>query len=447
MIAAAQWIHATTGRITTCPHSWMTAVHWVNDLAKRGLYMPTQAHGPKWGQTTLAIAQEIAALKVCRPGIAYLMRKLKLSERTVQYHLTMLRETGLLVYRSKGTRARGQANTASVYERTIPAAFDAEHGIRTVLRDETAPSYTRVPVGAAPESRTPLGKLAKKATRKVRRRPRRASSSDRGRCTPMQGGTSTGSPTAGTHSPSESKLASGAAESHPGKKPNCGPRTLNRVGRRYQLARELIQMVPWLRRAAVPRIAWIARHVADAGWTALEVQAIAEQERPILAAEVRRPSGLLADRLASLHLLYTTPERRRTAVLAWQESRIQEQARHADTAGYDGLDTDRGPSSSSVRNLVREAFRRTRQAAHGPVDTGVGHDVDAGAVGDLEDLDRELVAACRAEALADPTVITDAITLGLPETDARRLYSNVLVDQALALEAIAARNATYAPAF
>jgi hypothetical protein len=105
--AASQWLHATTGRIATDPHSWMTAVHWITSLAAKGLYTPTQSPRPQVGAHHSVIAQEIAALKVCRPGIAYLMRKLKASERTIQYHLTMLRETGLLVYRSKGTRARG----------------------------------------------------------------------------------------------------------------------------------------------------------------------------------------------------------------------------------------------------------------------------------------------------------------------------------------------------
>jgi DNA-binding transcriptional ArsR family regulator len=435
VIAAAQWLHATTGRITTDPHSWLTAVHWVNELAKKGLYTPTQTHGPKWGATTIAIAQEIAALKVCRPGIAYLMRKLKVSERTIQYHLTMLRETGLLVYRSKGTRARGVAPQASVYERTIPLAFDEEHGIRTL-----GEGVQRRPVGAAAESRTVLGKLAKKAARKVRRRPSRTPVSGRGRCTPMEGGSTGTSSADRTYSPPESKLASGAAKSHPGKKPKRGKKTLNQVGRRYQLARELIQMVPWLRSASVPRIAWIIRHVADAGWTALEVQAIAEQERPILAAQVRRPSGLLADRLGSLHRLYTTPERRRTAVVAWQESRIQEKARH-NSAGYDGLDDagDRGPSSRSVRRLVREAFRRNQEIAdrQNATDEAAAFDIDCqdGTPPlDLRDLDPTWIQQVRKDATEDPSSITLALANGLNERDARRLYTNWLVDQAIAAE-------------
>ncbi|MGW2384368.1 helix-turn-helix domain-containing protein [Streptomyces sp. NPDC001658] len=434
---AQQWLHATTGRIATCAHSWMTAVHWISDLAAKGLYTPQRAHGPKWGPTTLAVAQEISALKECRPGIAYLARKLKVAERTVQYHLGMLRESGLLVYRSKGTRIQGVGGRASVYERTVPMAFDDQHGVRTMQRDETAPAYTRVPVGAAEESRSMLGKLAKKAARKVRRRPRRTAVSGRGRCTPMQGGTSTVSSTALTHLPSESKLASGKQKSHPGKKPNRAPQKLNKVGRRYQLARELKQMVPWLNRAAVPRLAWIVRHVADAGWTAIEVQAAAEQ-LPVSADDARRPSGLLAYRLASCHLLYSTPARRQTMRMAWQESLAHEEARHT---GYTDLITeDRRPATVSVQQLAHEAFRHTRQIAdrqqNGTDNTG-GFDIDC--VGDtppldLRDLDPQWIQQVRKDASADLSSITLALANGLNERDARRLYTNWLVDQALAAE-------------
>jgi hypothetical protein len=418
----------------------MTAVHWVTDQARRGLYTPSSSHSPKWGPTTVAIAQEISALKECRPGIDYLARKLKVSVRTVKYHLAMLRETGLLVYRSKGTRISGVGGRASEFERTIPAVFDAALGIRTV-----GEGVQRRPVGAAAESRTLLGKLAKKAARKVRRRPSRTPSSRRGRCTPMQGGTSTGSSTAGTHSPSEAKLASGQSKSPTPKKSNRGPRTLNRIGRRYQLARQLTQTVPWLQRASVPRIAWIIRHVADAGWTALEVQAAAER-LPIPARGAFRPSGLLASRLSSCHLLYTTPDRRRVLVEDWQDSRRAEQDRHQEMAV-----PLQGPRSLAARRAMDEAFA-TIQArltpAVQPADSDDYADIQADSEGALEDLDAELIAACRADAIADPTVITDAIHAGLPERDARRLYTNRLVDQALALEAInARRNATFAPAF
>lgn len=439
---ARQWLHATSGRIATCPHSWMQAVHWI---AGSGLYTPTRTHGPKWGPTTIAIAREIAALTECRPSVDYLARKLKVAERTVQYHLGMLREAGLLVYRSKGTRIQGVGGRASVFERTIPAAFDEALGIRT-----TGEGATRRPVGIAEHGRKLIGKLAKQAARKVRRPRRRTPVSGRGRCTPMQGGTSASSPTALTHFPSESKLASGDAKSHPGKFNNSGQilnnqpqipnqlpkkaRKLNKVGRRFQLARELTTTVPWLQRASVPRIAWIIRHCADAGWTALEIRAAAEQ-MPVTADDARRPSGLLAWRLASCHLLYDTPERRQTLRMAWQESRVAEQARHT---GYDDLDTgSRGPASVSVRALVAEAFRRNDELVHGHADDADCHTINVetgeGTVA-LEDFDRELVKTIRAEAAEDLTQITRAIDLGMTEQDARRLYTNWLVDQALAAE-------------
>ncbi|NUS26772.1 MAG: helix-turn-helix transcriptional regulator [Streptomyces sp.] len=453
MTAASQWLHATTGRITTDPHSWMTAVHWITGLANKGLYTPTSVHSPKWGATTVAIAQELSALKVCRPGIDYLMRKLKASERTIQYHLAMLRETGLLVYRSKGTRRRGEANQATVYERTIPAAFDEALGIRTV-----GEGVQRRPVGAAEESRTLLGKLAKKAARKALRRPRRTPVSGRGRCTPMEGGSTDTSSADRTYSPPESKLASGQSESTTEKFNNCGQipnkgsqnpkklhkgdRKLNKVGRRYQLAAELIQLVPWLRRASTPRIAWIIRHVADAGWTALEVQAIAEQERPILANQVRRPSGLLADRLGNLHNLYATPERRQTAVQAWQDSRSQEQARHGEAAQH--ADHVHGPTDADVRDLFREASRRVRQIAAGaPLVEPPAADVDDPAPLTIHDLDKATVLDMRAEGARNPAFILDSIDLGMTEQDARRLFTNWLVDQALAAQ----RRAELTPAF
>jgi DNA-binding transcriptional ArsR family regulator len=432
--AASQWLHATTGRIATCPHSWMTAVHWVTDCARRGLYTPSSSHSPKWGPTTVATAQEIAALKECRPGIDYLARKLKVSVRTVKYHLAMLREAGLLVYRSKGTRIRGEGNQASRFERVVPAAFDEALGIRTV-----GEGVQRRPVGASEEHRGLLGKLAKKAARKTRRRPRRTPSSRTSRCTPMEGGTSGTSSAASTYSPPESKLASGEAKSPTQKKSNRGPKKLNKIGRRYQLARELIQLAPWLKGASVPRIAWIIRHVADAGWTALEVQAIAEQERPILAAQVRRPSGLLADRLGNLHLLFTTPERRKTAVLAWQESRVQEQARHADSAGYDDL--GEGPKSPAARRAIDEAFNaiQARLAADMP-------EVELPPLASIDDLTPQEVIDLRIEAMQKPELLLEMIEV-LGERDARRLYTNRLVDQTLALEAIHARRTALTPAF
>ncbi|HEY9368298.1 helix-turn-helix domain-containing protein [Streptomyces sp.] len=426
MPAAQQWISTTTGRVAPDPYSWMQAVHWVGGS---GLYEPSRKHGPKWGLTTVAIAREISALAECRPGIAYLTRKLGVSERTVQYHLDMLREAGLLVYRSKGTRLTGRIRLASVYERVIPVRFDEALGIRTLLRDSTSPAYMRVPVGIAAQGRRLIGKLARLAARKVpRKRPstRKTVGSD---CTPMEGGTSTVSSAALTPLPSESKLASGEEVSPTPQqqepKPQKGKaRKLNRVGRRYQLARELIFLVPWLAAAAVPRIAWVIRHVADAGWTVDAVRAWLDLAS---TPSARRPSSLLAHRLKGAHLLWDTETKRATAVEAWRDSRTAERRRHDEL-----LAEADGPTSRAVQRMVRDAFAAVELGLAAEFVSGTPCvEPEDGSVLRLEDLERELVIDMRAAAEADLTLITAALDGGMPEADARRLYTNELVDRAL----------------
>ncbi|MFF6903479.1 helix-turn-helix domain-containing protein [Streptomyces hydrogenans] len=404
----------------------MQAVHWI---AGSGLYDQAPGHGPKWGETTVRIAQEIAALTECRPSVDYLTRKLGLSPRTVKYHLGHLRAAGLLVYRSKGTRLVGRVRLASVYERVIPVQFDQALGIRTVLRDETAPEYTRVPVGIVEESRKTIGDLARKAARKIRaKRTKRGvdKSVDTGaRCTPMQVGTSA-VPSAGSSSlPSESKLARGKKSSPTPKQQKPKARKLNQVGRRYQLARELITAVPWLGKAAVPRIAWIVRRVADAGWTCDEVRAF------LAVADVdldpRRPSGFLAARLKAAPL-GATKEQRRAAVEAWHWA--EENARKARITAV------RHQRDTSVETTLPQTAPAQRQWAAAVADTA-GRTLDEVAVvaADdclaIEDLPRETVRAMRVEAERDPGLIHAALQDGMSETDVRRLYTNRLVDRAL----------------
>ena len=441
--ATAQWLTATTGRIATDPHSWMTAVHWISDLAKRGLYTPAPGTGPKWGPTTVAIAQEIAALSECRPSVDYLAGKLKLSERTVQYHLAHLRAAGLLVYRSIGTRIGGGVRLASHFERTIPLAFDEAFGIRTI-----GEGVQRRPTGAAPETRKALGKLAKKASRKSRRRRSIKSLSRRARCTPMQGGTSAVNTRAFSTPPSESKLASGdqvsPTQQQSKRTPSRGRKRLNKVGRRYRLARELVTQVPWLGRAQVARVAWIVRHVADAGWTAIEVQAVAEDQGPLTYEDARRPVGMLAHRLKGAHLLFTTPKARRTAVVAWQESRAQEHARHD---GYkQGLDHP-APGSLEARRaadrgmaLIGQFFAQRREAEAAAAEVVAEIHIDS--VVDLTTFSRDDIIASRMAAANDNGVILAALeTPGVSEADVRRLYSNHLVDRALNARRLAAQPA------
>ncbi|MYR75134.1 MULTISPECIES: helix-turn-helix domain-containing protein [unclassified Streptomyces] len=418
---ACQWLTTTEGRIALDGHTWMTAVHWVHSS---GLYTPTRTHGPRrMNHTTLLIAQECANLKTCRPGIAYLARKTKCSERTVEYHLSMLREAGLLAYRSKGGRVTQGRDEASVYERVIPTVFDDALGIRT-----TGEGVQRRPVGAADEHRKTLGKLARKAARKVRRPRRRTPVSGNSRCTLMEGGSTESSSTGSSIPPSEAKLASGSHTHPTPKNTTSRPRKLNHVGRRYQLAHELITNVPWLSKASTPRIAWIARHCADTGWTWQEVQAAAEENNPINPADTRRPSGLLAHRLKGVHRLYASPRSRHLMFTAWEDSRAQEKFRHA---GYDqpaiedAADTD---TAFAARQAITDTFCPGQNDwAAEQTET-----VHPEGVIDLHSLTREEVLEQRKLASQDPTFVRSFIA-ELGEQGARQLLTHHLVNQALVL--------------
>lgn len=428
---ACQWLTTTTGRIALDGHSWMTAVHWAAD-PKTQRYTATRTHGPRrMNATTLVIAQECANLKTCRPGIAYLARKADCSERTVEYHLDMLREAGLLAYQSKGGRVAQGQDEASVYERVIPLAFDEHHGIRTV-----GEGVQRRPVGAAETARKALGKLAKKAARKVRRPRRRTPISGEARCTLMKGGTSSAFPAASSIPPSETELASGSSTHPTPKKTHGGPQKLNKVGRRHQLARELITNVPWLSRASAPRISWIARHCADAGWTWQEVQAAAEEGGPIGAADAHRPSGLLAHRIKGAHRLYASATARQLMFTAWEDSRTREHIRHQ------GWDTPVAVIPGQQTDTAAAAMAHIRNVLEGTTAEHITEH-EAGTV-DIEALTRDEVLEHRALAAADPEYVTGMLaTLG--NHDTRRLLTHRLVDQALTLLRLNARTLT--PAF
>ncbi|MGW4596999.1 transcriptional regulator [Streptomyces sp. NPDC004457] len=452
---ASQWLSTSAGRIASDGYSWMQAVHWV---AGSGLYQPRRhrSHGPRsFGVTTVRVAQELAQLFPCRPGVEYLVRRTGLSERSVEYHLGMLREAGLLAWIVKGTRVSGGPAQASEFARMIPVEFDVALGIRTVQRDEDAPAYMRAVSGIAEAGRELMAKLAKKAARKVRK-PRSKSSpkasargarkgadqgsvtavSDEVRCTPMQVGTSTVFSAGTTSLPPESKLASGASKSPTPKKSSDkvgGRRKLNTVGRRFQLARELTQELDWLRGCSVPRIAWVARNVADAGWTVTDVRAWLHFRGE--AAHVRRGSGLLAVLLAGAETVLDTPEKRADAIEQWrgaQEAarrhRIQQVRARAER--YEG-DWD-APSSRAVQREVEAAFAKVREAANG------SRHQDQDDVADDQALEAELseqeLAQLRADAwgqfMAGETdlVMTAVNAMGRPA--AERLYGAELVHRA-----------------
>ncbi|MEO3976921.1 transcriptional regulator [Streptomyces sp. CAU 1734] len=416
---SGQWMSATAGRIAPSGTAWLEAVYWFYKYGPG----PDSSHGPKRvGTTTLRMARAIAHLTECRPSVANLIQWLKLSKRTVQYHLGMLRETGLLTYRSRGTRVGGTGGRASEFERTIPQIYDDAAGLRTgpsdtLIRSVRGVRPEKIPLlkelHAAARHRQPK-KRAKRANRPTVRAASKTSS-----CTPMVGSTSSFSTAGDISPPSESKLGDGNHQSPAPQKPTL--RKLNAIGRRYQLAAELIQQVGWLGRAAVPRIAWIVRHAADAGWSVTEVIALVGLVAP--ARRVHRPSGFLASRLKGAHLLYDTPAKRASLVNGWRDSRPAELDRHTDW----WQDDFRRPSSQNVAREVQEAFTQLQQPSVPTAEErelSIGHD---GLV-DLDQLTRDEVIELRAAAHKDPVLVRTTIH-ACGELYARRLFTSALVDQ------------------
>lgn len=355
--AAHQWIATTPSRIAPDGYSWMQAVCWAYH---RGSYQPARGHGPRLiGETTLRVARELARLSPCRPGVDYLVRVLKVSKRTVQYHLGILRETGLLAYRVKGTRLAGEGSRASEFVWTIPASFDVDLHLVTRPCDR----YIRSLRGIADEGRRLMKRLAKMARDIMRRSPRRRSvnssaehPSRKTRCTPMEGSSNRSSTAGVTPSPPETKLDRATGRSVTPSKPK-GLRQLNTVARRYQLARELTQQVDWLRSSSIPRVAWVAREVADAGWTIEEVRAWLHLRGG--TTRVRRATGFLAILLSHASGTLDTPAKRSTAVARWRDA--EETARRTrirqERARAERYDCEwRAPRSMAVRRMVAHAL-------------------------------------------------------------------------------------------
>lgn len=418
----SQWLNQTDSRIAPDAYSWLQAVHWFHDHGPRA---HSRTHGPhRVGRTTLRLAVVLACLTECRPGVDTLASWLKLSERTIQYHLRVLRETGLLAYISKGTRISGIGGRASEFACTVPPLFDEALGLRTGPSE----AYIRAVWGIDEAHRPLMARLGKKARRSLRsRRAKGAKRSGSGTtsppssCTP-RGVTTSGSSTTGTTSlPPESQLGTGESTSPatPNEKP-AGParRRLNAIGRRHQLAYELVQQLGWLNRASVPRIAWIVRDVADAGWTATEVIAVVSQDSPPRA--VHRPSGFLAARLRGSHLLYDTPAKRRAIVDWWRESRRAETDRHTEWA-----EIWQPPASRAVARQVNQLFTQLLPPASGPALDAFATGADG--LADLGQLTREEIIDLRAAALKDPGLIRTTIAL-CGEAHARRLYTHRLVE-------------------
>ncbi|MEY9840580.1 transcriptional regulator [Streptacidiphilus sp. EB103A] len=419
--APQQWTRSTEGRIALDPSSWMQAVHWAVDHAELA---GERTHGPRrLGRSTIRIAQVLAELKDCRPGIAYLVRTVKLKARTVKYHLGLLREAGLLAYRFKGTRVADVGSLASEFDRVIPPAYD--EAVR--LRTRASETHIRIVCGIEDEGRPLMRTLCRKAGRKLRAQRRPAPGEARNaapstgprttpRCTPRVGGSTQRFTDGLTLLPSESGQPTNPAKTAT----RTRARTLNAVGRRHQLSRELIEQVPWLARANPQRISWIVRHLADAGWSTIEVVAVLALCPP--ATTVHRPSGFLAHRLRGTHLLYDTPDKRNNVVTWWRDSRIAEQSRHTE---WDTTWTP--PTSRAVTREVNNALTGMHRAKPSMAEPALV--LDSSGRADLDQLDPADVVALRLAAQQDHGLIRATITHS-GEDYARRLFTNRLVDRA-----------------
>ncbi|MGA5823718.1 hypothetical protein ACPC54_38370 [Kitasatospora sp. NPDC094028] len=279
MPAEHQLVSGTAGRIAPDGYSWRQAAHWVHGT---GLYVPT--HGPKFGETTLRLVEVLAELTPCRPTTAYLMRMLAASRRTVQYHLEILRSTGLLAWRSIGTRlpmTEGQTRVesrASEFERLIPVSYDQALGIRTA-----GEGLGRWMTGISEEGRSLIAQLGQKASRRPRRTRRTVRHSRAGqsvsmpRCTPMEGGTTD---CLSSSSVGDSKTTGTARETTSSTK---GKRTARQTGDRRrtvlgqvvtaammaagdQLAKVAYRQVPWVRQASHDQLRWVLNDVVARGW-------------------------------------------------------------------------------------------------------------------------------------------------------------------------------------
>ncbi|MET9427807.1 MULTISPECIES: hypothetical protein [unclassified Streptomyces] len=111
------------------------------DFLRAATWAITQRLHPKAGDTTLRVARDLAARLNADGHVAYcrdtMWRRLGISRRTLERHIAVLRELGLLVWAVHGTRTNTRpagsgewSGTATIYAAVIPRAWDDAHGHR-----------------------------------------------------------------------------------------------------------------------------------------------------------------------------------------------------------------------------------------------------------------------------------------------------------------------------
>lgn len=111
------------------------------DFLRAATWAISQGLHPKAGDTTLCVARDLAARLNADGHVAYCRdttwRRLGISRRTLERHIAVLRELGLLVWAVHGTRTNTRptgsgewAGTATIYAAVVPRAWDDALGHR-----------------------------------------------------------------------------------------------------------------------------------------------------------------------------------------------------------------------------------------------------------------------------------------------------------------------------
>lgn len=111
------------------------------DFLRAASWAITQRLHPKAGDTTLRVARDLAARLNADGHVAYcrdsMFKRLGISRRTLERHIAVLRELGLLVWAVHGSRTNTRpagsgewAGTTTIYAAVVPRAWDDALGHR-----------------------------------------------------------------------------------------------------------------------------------------------------------------------------------------------------------------------------------------------------------------------------------------------------------------------------
>lgn len=381
-----QELDATASRRAR-PCAWLRAVVW---LVEAGLHR-------RAGATTLAVARDLAGRMDYRLGLVLYdlegtAARCGVSAATVKRHVRVLRELGALVWQRHGTKrnlclpGRPYAGTATIYAATIPAVYDSAMGHRLE--------------GAGYEARVCGGWVAgrDRAMRATQVKPRPVDNP------PGRGpGSGLRAPhSSGAHHDVRKADVSGKLNytSRRRATPDRAPRRSPlQVARDIAVARQVRPLVTWTQHEGLRRLAYALRPLIDRGLGARDIAA----ELHGLAAGWRpgRPAAWI------------------TAALACDREA---------SVGHGGTNPP-----EAFRCAVADARESWAESAGGVVSVGAD-----GPSYDIEGLTRGEVVQLRSAAATDSGLVIAALE-NLGERDARRLYTNRLVDEVLLYEFTGAR--------